>query len=162
MYFSWRSNRGRSYRCNICLWSSITKYPRRRPLYKCSRREWTRGKLMCRYPLYVPNIFFLLWKLFVFKCKVFWNIWIVCSSNAGWPVGFYRISTTKKKLRISTKYRPHSTLSTKYRPQKFLKKRVFTLVYLLSSPEINIFWENEAFCEIWGINEEHFNWVHLH
>ena len=30
-------------------------------------------------------------------------------SNAGRPVGFYRISTTKK-----TKYRPHSTISTKY------------------------------------------------
>ena len=32
----------------------------------------------------------------------------------------------QKKPRISTKYRPHSTLSTKYRPQKLLKKRVFT------------------------------------
>ena len=31
-----------------------------------------------------------------------------------------------KKNRISTNYRPHSTLSTKYRPQKLLKKRVFT------------------------------------
>ena len=45
---------------------------------------------------------------------------------AGWPVGFYRISTTKQKTRISTKYRPHSTLSTKYRPQNFLKKRILS------------------------------------
>ena len=47
-------------------------------------------------------------------------------SLAGWPVGFYRISTTKQKTRISTKYRPHSTLSTKYRPQNFLKKRILS------------------------------------
>ena len=46
---------------------------------------------------------------------------------SGRPLGFYRISTTKKNPRISTKYRPHSTLSTKYRPQKFLEKRTFTI-----------------------------------
>ena len=46
------------------------------------------------------------------------------------PVGFYQISTTKKKTKYRPnylKYRPHSTISTKYRPQKFLIKRVFTL-----------------------------------
>ena len=46
---------------------------------------------------------------------------------SGRPLGFYRISTTKKTPKISTKYRPHSTLSTKYRPQKFLEKRAFTI-----------------------------------
>ena len=48
MYFSRWSDRGKSYRCNICLWSSIIKYPCRRTWYKCFRREWTWGKLMCR------------------------------------------------------------------------------------------------------------------
>ena len=72
------------------------------------------------------------------KMTPFWSFWgyqkwhFECLNQnsettfTGWPVGFYRISTTKKKLRISTKYRPHNTLSTKYRPQKFLKKRAFT------------------------------------
>ena len=46
--------------------------------------------------------------------------------QAGWPLGFHQIATTKKKARISTKYRPHCILPTKYRPQKFLKMRVFT------------------------------------
>ena len=42
-----------------------------------------------------------------------------------------------KKKRISTKYRPHSTLSTKYRPQKFLKKCAFTL-FTFKSWDIHI------------------------
>ena len=58
-------------------------------------------------------------------------------SATGWPLGFYRISTTKKKPRISTKYRPHSTLSTKYRPQKFLEKRTFT-IFTFKSWDIHI------------------------
>ena len=54
------------------------------------------------------------------------TIWKEWYPDTGWPVGFYRISTTKQKTRISTKYRPHSTLSTKYRPQNFLKKRILS------------------------------------
>ena len=42
-----------------------------------------------------------------------------------------------KKNRISTKYRPHSTLSTKYRPQKFLEKRAFT-IFTFKSWDIHI------------------------
>ena len=42
-----------------------------------------------------------------------------------------------KKKRISTKYRPHSTLSTKYRPQKFLEKRTFT-IFTFKSWDIHI------------------------
>ena len=55
--------------------------------------------------------------------------------NSGRLVGFYQISTTKKKTKYRPnylKYRPHSTISTKYRPQKFLIKRVFTLFTLKS------------------------------
>ena len=57
--------------------------------------------------------------------------------DTGRPLGFYRISTTKKTPRISTKYRPHSTLSTKYRPQKFLEKRTFT-IFTFKSWDIHI------------------------
>ena len=58
-------------------------------------------------------------------------------TDSGRPLGFYRISTTKKNPRISTKYRPHSTLSTKYRPQKFLEKRTFT-IFTFKSWDIHI------------------------
>ena len=115
--------------------------------------------------------------------------WLTLDSQGGhW--GFIKY-WPPKKTRISTKYWPHITLLTKYWQQKFLKKCAFTpkknkywpnidhtalyrpnidrksslksahLHYLLLSPEIYSFWENEAFQEIWGINEDHFNWGHL-
>ena len=76
-------------------------------------------------------------------------------SNAGRPVGFYRISTTKKKPNID-----HTAL---YQPNIDRKSSLKSahLQYLLLSPEIYIFWENEAFREIWGISENFFNWGHL-
>jgi hypothetical protein len=59
-----------------------------------------------------------------------WAVWTqgacMYNINAGWPVGFYRISTTKKKLRISTKYRPHSIISTKNRPHSIISTKIFT------------------------------------
>merc|ERR1712130_903906 len=64
---------------------------------------------------------------------------VISESEAERPVGFYQISTVKKKTKFRPnylKYRPHSTISTKYRPQKFLKKRVFTLFWFLK----NYFW----------------------
>ena len=65
--------------------------------------------------------------------------------NAGRPLGFYRILTTKK----NPKYRPNIDHTALYRPnidrKSYLKSA--HLHYLLS-PEIYTFWENEAFREI--------------
>ena len=62
--------------------------------------------------------------------------------NPGWPLGFYRISTTKKK----TEYRPNIDHTALYRPNIDRKSSLKSahLQYLLLSPEIYIFWENEA------------------
>ena len=79
--------------------------------------------------------------------------------EAGRPLGFYQISTTKKKTKYRPnylKYRPHSTISTKYRPQKFLIKRVFTLFTFKSWDKHilrkwGLLWNMRDFDEIWGI-----------
>ena len=109
---------------------------------------------------------FSIWYGFTAICfSMFPGLGIICllrlvskQHDAERPLGFYQISTTKKKPNIdqiiwnidhTALYRPQSSLISPY------------LHYLLSSPDINIFWENEAYCEIWGINEDHFNWVHL-
>jgi len=80
-------------------------------------------------------------------------------SVAGRPLGFYWISTTNKK----TEYRPNIDHTALYRPNIDRKSSLKSahLQYLLLSPEIYIFWENEAFREIWGISEDCFNWGHL-
>ena len=62
--------------------------------------------------------------------------YLYCIVQAGhW--GFIEYRPQTKKPRISTKYRPHSTLSTKYRPQKFLEKRTFT-IFTFKSWDIHI------------------------
>ena len=60
-------------------------------------------------------------------------------------------------------YRPNIDHTALYRPNIDRKSSLKSahLQYLLLSPEIYIFWENEAFHEIWGINEDHFNWGNL-
>ena len=81
---------------------------------------------------------FSIWYGFTAICfSMFPGLGIICllrlvskQHDAERPLGFYQISTTKKKPKYRPKYLkywPHSTISTKYRPQKFLKKRVFTL-----------------------------------
>jgi hypothetical protein len=85
----------------------------------------------------IPDSFSLLWSSILRLRRVSSSCWVLALGRAGRPLGFYRISTTKKKTRISTKYRPHSTLSTKYRPQKFLEKRTFT-IFTFKSWDIHI------------------------
>ena len=74
---------------------------------------------MCSYQAFYPEFHFSLNSMVQIQYPF-----------SGRPLGFYQISTTKKKTKYRPnylKYRPHSTISTKYRPQKFLIKRVFTL-----------------------------------
>ena len=73
--------------------------------------------------------------------------------------GFIEYRPPKKK----TEYRPNIDHTALYRPNIDRKSSLKSahLQYLLLSPEIYIFWENEAFREIWGISEDCFNWGHL-
>ena len=73
--------------------------------------------------------------------------------------GFIEYRPPKKK----PEYRPNIDHTALYRPNIDRKSSLKSahLQYLLLSPEIYIFWENEAFREIWGISEDCFNWGHL-
>ena len=78
--------------------------------------------------------------------------------NAGRPLGFYRISTTKK----NPECRPNIDHTALYRPNIDRKSCLKSAhLHYLPSPEKYTFWENEAFREICGIKEDHFNWGHL-
>ena len=99
---------------------------------------WTQFKLIKFYIWIIESVICFIW-FHSYRVDLNCDIWHgfgVNNIQAGhW--GFIEYRPPKKKTRISTKYRPHSTLSTKYRPQKFLEKRAFT-IFTFKSWDIHI------------------------